>query len=351
MSEAAKFGAKGGHKRAEALSPSERTDIARTAAAARWNSGIPHASHEGTFSIGESEIGAAVLPNGQRLLTQATFLRALGRSRSPKAGTGVLSTVDGMPFFLQAEALKPFISEDLAASTTPIFFIDGAGRRAVGYDAQLLPKVANVYLKMRDAHTDADRPIPKTYASIIRACDTLVRGLAEVGIIALVDEATGYQDVRDRRALQAILDQFLRAEQAKLAKRFPDEFYREIFRLNGWTWRGMKVNRPQVVAHYTKDIVYSRITPDLLARLEELNPKDDRGRRPVAHFQWLTDEIGLPALTQHIHASMALMRASSTWKEFKALLDKSLPRKTRLSDLPLFAGATSSEPPSSPSEQ
>lgn len=339
MSDAAKFGAEGGHKRAQNLSREERSEIARTAAVARWNADVPRASHEGTFKIGDSSVSAAVLPNGLRLLTQGTFLRALGRARSPKAGTGVLSTVDGLPFFLQAEALKPFISEDLAASTTPIFFVDGSGRRSVGYDAHLLPKVANVYLKLRDAYRDANRPVPKTYEGIIAACDVLVRGLAETGIIALVDEATGYQDVRDRRALQAILDQFLRAEQAKWAKRFPDEFYREIFRLNGWEWHGMKVNRPQVVAHYTKDIVYSRIAPDLLSRLEELNPKDERGRRPVAHFQWLTDEIGLPALGQHIHATIALMRASTTWREFKALLDRALPRKTRLSDLPLFSGS------------
>ena len=36
-----------------------------------------------------------------------------------------------------------------------------------------------------------------------------MRGFAQVGIAALVDEATGYQEVRDRKALQAILDAFL----------------------------------------------------------------------------------------------------------------------------------------------
>jgi hypothetical protein len=31
-------------------------------------------------------------------------------------------TVDGLPSFLQAEALKPFITEELMQSTTPIVF-------------------------------------------------------------------------------------------------------------------------------------------------------------------------------------------------------------------------------------
>jgi hypothetical protein len=110
-----------------------------------------------------------------------------------------------------------------------------------------------------------------------------MRALAHVGIIALVDEATGYQEVRDRLALQEILDKFLLKEFATWAKTFPDEFYKEIFRLHGWQWRGMKVNRPQIVAHYTKDLVYARLAPGILAELEKRNPKDERGYRKAKH--------------------------------------------------------------------
>src|SRR5689334_6468032 len=98
---------KGGKARSEALTPARRSEIAQQAASERWDSGVPQAQYEGVFRVGDADISAAVLPNGTRLLTQATFLRALGRSRSPKAGTGVLNTVDATPFFLQAEVLKP----------------------------------------------------------------------------------------------------------------------------------------------------------------------------------------------------------------------------------------------------
>lgn len=96
--------AKGGFARAEKLTVEERKRIAREGARARWDANVPHAAHEGVVNVGKAQIGAAVLPNSKRLLTQASFLRALGRSRSPKAGTGVLSTAAGLPFFLQAEA-------------------------------------------------------------------------------------------------------------------------------------------------------------------------------------------------------------------------------------------------------
>src|SRR5262249_3751703 len=155
-----------------------------------------------------------------------------------KAGTGVLSTVDQLPFFLQADGLKSLIDKDVTASTKPIFYLTKAGGKGVGYDAELLPQVCELYLKFRDKSLTQTGKIPSRYSHIIRACDILMRGLARVGIVALVDEATGYQEVRDRRALEAILDRFLRKELAAWAKRFPDEFYQEIFRLRGWEWKG-----------------------------------------------------------------------------------------------------------------
>src|SRR5476651_1978706 len=87
-------GRKGGKARDESLSPERKSQIARAGALARWGKDLPQADYEGDFSLGGTEISCAVLPNGTRIITQAAFLRALGRSRSPKAGTGVLSTVD-----------------------------------------------------------------------------------------------------------------------------------------------------------------------------------------------------------------------------------------------------------------
>ncbi|MGH8539421.1 MAG: P63C domain-containing protein, partial [Stenotrophobium sp.] len=82
---------------------------------------------------------------------------------------------------------------------------------------------------------------------IAAQCTILLKGFVRVGITGLVDEATGYEKVKEKHALQAILDAYLRKELAAWAKRFPDEFYEHIYRLRGWTWRGRGTNPPQVV--------------------------------------------------------------------------------------------------------
>ena len=314
--------------RARSLTSGRRKEIAQKAAEARWSKDIPIADFEGSFRIGRTEISAAVLRDETRIITQATFLRALGRSRSPKAGTGVLSTVDELPFFLQAEVLRPFIDNELVASTRPIFYRTKNGGKGVGYNAISLKRVAEVYLQFRDAclNSEAGR-VPARYATMIKAADLLIRGLAEIGIVALVDEATGYQEVRHRHALQEILDAFLLKELAAWAKRFPDDFYKEIFRLRGWEWRGRKFNPPQAVAGYTLDFVWDRLAPGIREELEKRMPKTEAGRNKGKLHQLLTEDIGHPALAQHLHAVIALMRASKSWAQFKLMLDMALPKR------------------------
>lgn len=318
----------GGKARAKALSAEQRKEIAKKAAEARWDESIPRASHEGDFNIGGALISAAVLPDGGRLLTQSTFLKAIGRSRSPKGGTGVLSTVDGLPFFLQADVLKPFVDKELIESTTPKFFRHKNGKKSVGYDASLLPKVAEVYLKMRDQFLREGKRVPKQYEHLVAACDAVMRGLALVGIVALVDEATGYQEIRDRHALQAILDKYLTAEKAKWAKTFPDDFYKKIFKLRGWKYDPGSVKRPGVIGKYTNDIVYDRLAVGVLKKLNEVNPKTDKGYRKAKHFQHFTDDYGMPELKKHIENVMFLMDAAGDdWDLFKSLLSRAAPKQ------------------------
>lgn len=158
------------------------------------------------------------------------------------------------------------------------------------------------------------------------AAEIILRAVARVGIIALIDEATGYQEIRDKDTLQKILDKYLLKEYAKWAKRFPDDFYREMFRLRGWQWKGMSVNRPSVVGKYTNDIVYERLAPGVLQELKRLNPKDEKGNRKAKYQQFLTEDTGVPALDKHLHSIMALMRASASYPQFERMLARSFPK-------------------------
>jgi hypothetical protein len=160
-------------------------------------------------------------------------------------------------------------------------------------------------------------------------------GEARLGIAGLIDEATGYQEVRDKNALQALLDTYLRRELAAWAKRFPDEFYEHIYRLRNWDWKGRRKNPPQAVAGYIKDIVYARLAPQILQELEKKNPVEG-GKRKSKHHQWLTDDVGHPALAQHLHAIITLMRVSKNWPQFKLMLDMAHPKRGDTLQLPLM---------------
>src|SRR5207249_980288 len=168
-----------------------------------------------------------------------------GRARQAKGRAYYDSDVN-LPAFLTAKNLKPHIDEELYVTSSQVEFKPLRGSKAFGYPAELLPKVCDVFLKARDAGD-----LVPGQGHIARQADVLMRALAHVGIAALVDEATGYQEVRDRLALQKILEAYIAKELAAWAKRFPDDFYKELFRLRGWQWHGVSVKRPILVGKLT----------------------------------------------------------------------------------------------------
>jgi hypothetical protein len=335
-------GRKGGRARAEILPPERKSEIARAGAIARWSKELPQAEYEGEFSLGGMPFACAVLPNGTRIITQAAFLRALGRSRSPKAGTGVLSTIDELPFFLQAEALKPFISEDLAMSTNPIFYRTISGGRGVGYDARLLPQVAEVYLKFRDEMLRQESEIPTRYERMITAADILMRALANVGIIALVDEATGFQRDRAATALAEILEKFIAKELRPWVTTFPNEYYAQLFRLRGLDFPRDSVRRPRYFGHLTNDIIYSRLAPKVLEELKSATPRTPDGRHKHHLHRRLTEEYGHPKLREHLASVITAMQLSDDYDDFLRKLDKVKPRFGETLQLPFDGESPSS---------
>lgn len=268
------------------------------------------------LKIGDLEIGCYVLENGTRVLSGRGMQSALGLGQRH----GAL-----LRGFLEKGNLKPYINDEIAnALDSPIRFVrpGRGGKLATGYEATILADICDSILSARKSGALTEKQL-----LIAEQAEILTRAFAKVGIIALIDEATGYQEVRDRFALQKILDQYLRKEFAAWAKRFPDEFYKEMFRLRGWEIKPLSVNKPQVVGKYTTNIVYERLAPGIVEELEKKNPKNERGQRKTRHHQWLTDDVGHPALAQHIYAVMGLMRASKTWDQFMTLLNSAYPKK------------------------
>ena len=231
-----------------------------------------------------------------------------------------------LPVFLEAKNLKPYIANELNAVLVPRFFRTETGMKAEGFKAEILPAVCDVYLQARHAGA-----LTAQQLVVAQQCEILVRGLANIGIVALVDEATGFQADRPRDALQAYLEMILRKELAAWSKRFPDEFYQNIYKLKGWVWPGMKKNRFSVVAKYTRDLVYERLAPGVLAELEQRSPKDQKGQRKNKLHQWLNDDVGHPMLAQHMHALLMFQRLAiqngQSWEQFLLMVKQVMPKK------------------------
>lgn len=242
---------KGGRARSEKLTKEQRSEIARQGGLARSQavlpdmSTIPWAVAEGELRIGDAVFNCAVLENGKRVLTQEGVLRALGRSRTAKGGEG--PSVDEGPSFLRAKNLKPYVSAELEASTRSIMYKPKLGGYtpnkgwlaiAYGQDAEALPAILEVFIKAKQAGK-----LHHTQEHIAEQAERILGALPKLAMVALVDEATGYQELRAHDELQQILAAYILPEHRPWMKAvLPVEFTKEIYRVYGWDYTGKLMN-------------------------------------------------------------------------------------------------------------
>lgn len=319
--------AAGGRARAAAMTPEQRSAAGRKAATAR-HATIPEAvcgNADNPLWIGDVEIECYVLDNDLRVITQGSFLRAMGRARTARR----VSADADVPPFLQGKALEEFVTPEVLQRARPIAFRTPRGSRAYGYDANLLPDVCDIFLQAR-----AEKKLPANQRPIAAQAEVLMRGLARVGIIALVDEATGYQQIRTRDALAKILDEFVAKELQPYLSTFPPEFYSEMFRLRGYAPSAAEASRrPQYFGKLTNDVVYARLAPGVLEELKRVQERGSTGRPKHKLFQKLTMNTGYPKLREHLGSVVTLMKLSGDWDEFKRNLDRLHPKWT--ADIPI----------------
>lgn len=322
--------ARGGKARAEKLSPERLKEIARSGALARAQKAkLPKATHAGDLTIGDISIQCSVLEDGVRVLSlrgiNTTFGGSSGGPRSDEKHGG-----RNLPRILGTNAIKPFITNELMARlSAPIEFrpLHG-GRSAFGYDGTLLPEICEVILDAASANKTRESTSAKT-------AELLLRGFARVGIVALIDEATGYQRDRAKDALAKILEAFVAKEIQAWVQTFPADYYQELFRLRGLNYPTDSVKRPQYFGVLTNDIIYKRLAPGVLEELKIVTPKTESGRPKHKYFQRLTNNIGYPKLREHLGAAIAIMKLSENYADFKAKLDRHYPRYGQTVPLPL----------------
>jgi hypothetical protein len=319
----------GGIARAESLTPQQRTDIASKAATDRWEDEktMLKSTHRGQITIGDITIPCAVLENGTRILSETGVTVALGstsglsgaakRKRAKQENEGV----DPLPAFLNIDKLKTHIEHVFKdAALLPIKYKEGR-KVLTGYPADMLPKICEVWLRARDAGD----LIKAHHVKSVQA-DIIMRGLAHIGIVALVDEATGYQQERDKDELHKLLSVYLSEERLAWAKRFPDEFYKQLYRLRGWQYPTPTTTKISYVGKLTNMLVYEKLPQGVLNELQIRNPtKEGTGYRKWKHHQFLSEDIGQEDLRDHLLQLVAIMRISKDWDTFMIHFDAAFP--------------------------
>ena len=317
---------RGGSRRAEVLSPERRHQISSDAAKTRWANevDIPRATHRGVLTIGDAHIPCAVLENGQRVISEHGITGALGsRSGASKRRKKAASeTGKNLPIFVAPSNLRPFIrEEEISGVLNPTRYKDGR-RVVVAYDAAALPVICEIWLRARDA-----KALQLQQQDRANQAESLMRALAHVAIVALVDEVTGYQDDRERDALHKLLSRYLSEERLAWAKMFPDEYYRQLYRLRSWEWPAGGGRTP-LLGKITNAIVYERLPPGVLDELRGKNPiVDATKRRKWKHHQFLSEDFGQQDLKNHLLQLIAIMKISKNWRQFERNVEIAFPKQ------------------------
>ncbi len=322
---------KGGKARASVLSPEERREIAQKAVQARWakvgrkapqfpaepaptaeapaQATGPFSMFPGQLHMGPVTLDCHVLNDGRRVLAQGQVVRAL---------TGGTDS-SNLARYIQR---NPLIPDDLLNGRTVQFRIPNNPQVATGLDATLLIEICDAYLDARLQHV-----LKPNQQNLAKVAEVIVRACAKVGIIALIDEATGYQEVRSKNNLQLKLQAFIADDLQEWAKQFPDEFWFELARLESVHYSAR--SRPLRWGKYVMAFVYDAMDEDVGKTLREINP-DPRHRQN--HHQWLRD-FGRDKLHDQLQRTIAIMKTCDSMPEFRQRFDKVFAKSYQL---PLF---------------
>lgn len=273
----------------------------------------PKATHQGKLPFGDIVIDCYVLDNGKRVVHKRGMARALGMQSG--GGNVFMRT-------LQRKGIGSELPQNLLEKiNNPIVFKPLGRDLGHGYEADTLIDVCDAIVEARN-----NGKLSPSQAGLAMQAESIIRSVAKVGIAALVDEATGYQEERERDALHRLLTVYLSEERLKWAKTFPDEFYKQIFRLRGWKFPTSGTGRTPLIGKITNQIVYEKLPPGVLVKLKQKNPVvPETKRRKWKNFQFLSEDIGQPDLRNHLLQVIALMRASSNWATFKRLFARAFP--------------------------
>jgi hypothetical protein len=283
---------------------------------------LPKATHQGQMAIGELLLDCYVLEDGRRVFHKRGMARALGLKS--EGGNAFMKTMQGKGL---GSGLPAKLREKI---NNPVNFKPLTQDLAHGYDADVLADVAKAIVA-----ADGEGKLTKQQHRLAVQAQILLNAFAKVGVVALIDEATGYQQIRDPSALRILVQQYIEEEKREWEKQFPDSYYDDLNRIYGsrrltQTSTGAVIqNRPQHFAKFTRTYVYHPLeNGEVLKELDRINPKiGSNGTRRARFHQHLTLGYGIDKLKRQVQEVQTLMAVSDTVNAFKKLFQKRFPQK------------------------
>lgn len=273
---------------------------------------------EGEINLGPVVVKCAVLENKQRVVSQREVVRALtGHAKG------------GLDRYLKPQNLQQYVPQRFQATSldqTTLKYISKNGKIGQSFSATDIVDFLDMYLQARK-----DKKLLPNQYHLADQAEAVMRSLAKTGIIALIDEATGYEKIR---------------ETGDLIKFFKETMVREIAsdRIKEFEKRGIfdglyKIYRlprkkdkpwqhPQFFGNFFIKYIYKPLdtiitdgkaqTRGIMLRLLKEKKNLNRG---TLLYQFIT-EVGEAQFFEHLTTISNLMKIADNKKQFDALFEK-----------------------------
>lgn len=271
------------------------------------------AEYPGILKLGDVELPCFVLNNKKRVLVQREIVNLLTGNRK-----------GGLPRYINSKNIKEFmpkkfVDEAYKESIVP-FIPTSGGLIAHAFEAEDVIDICTAYLKAREKSRENNATFKLTadQEAIAAQAEIFIRACAKVGIVALIDEATGYQNVRDADELQIKIKAYIAADLREWMKIFPREFFEQLYRLEGRIAPIPPKLYPLRFGRYVMNYVYDTMDIDIANWLRKHNPKPGGEKH---HHQWFS-EFGYEKFARHLMSVLGIMKASTSMENFRENLNR-----------------------------
>jgi DNA-binding transcriptional regulator YdaS (Cro superfamily) len=281
------------------LAPSELVAVPDLDSPNQQPDHVPTAKWAGVLPIGDDGPQCYVLDDGRRVVSRTGATTSLTGGR----GGGNLES------YTRVAALQGYLPDDFDDQMIEFTLQGVTNKKVRGITAELFLDICTAYVRaLEDGALQSDRQ-----REIAAHAGMFLAASAKVGLIALIDEATGYQYERAEDALRIKLKVFLEDEMRKWEKTFPDQLWTEFGRLTNWTG-AIHSQRPRYWGKLVMELVYDYLDPDVSQWLRDNAPAPRSGRN---YHQWLSSQYGLKRLTEHLWMLIGMAAACQTMPELK----------------------------------